>query len=220
MEEAMKITPSERFVAQEKEDLTSLPAPLQGIWQGGEKYIIDQASGKLATSLTPIEARITLVVPNIHTILHWINKNSPRGIPPINPQNDSQYLLWEIPVREWVLRQGFVEGDRSFIPTEYDTSRTPDAIPVVSMSGVDYNKSYKIDENISFYVSVVSKYPVSSVEFYLNGELVDKKNISPFIFSFLPSSMSSIYMKNIIDIVVYDSVFNKGVFSTQLIIEE
>ena len=220
MVEAMKLTPSERFIAPENEDLTVLPSPLQGIWQGGEKYIIDRASGKLATPLTPMESRGVIVVPEIHNILHWINKDNPRGLPPISPQNDSQYLLWETPVREWVLSQGFIEGDRSAIPTEYDTSRTPDSIPVVSLSGVDFNIAHKQDEKITVFVSTISKYPIGSVELFVNGELVEKKTSEPYVFSFTPNNINSLSLNNTITAVVYDSIFNKGTFSAQLIIAE
>lgn len=219
MVEAMKLTPSERFIEPEKEDLTVLPAPLQGIWQGGEKYIIDRASGKLATPLTPVEARGVIVVPEIHNILHWINKDNPRGLPPISPQNDSQYMLWETPVREWVLSQGFIEGDRSAIPTEYDSSRTVDSVPIISMSGVDFNSIHKANENINIFVTVSAKYPVSSVELYVNGELVSKKTSEPYFFSFIPDNINSISTNNVVTVVVYDSILNKGVSTAQLIIE-
>lgn len=219
MVEAMKLTPSERFIEPEKEDLTVLPTPLQGIWQGGEKYIIDRASGKLATPLTPVEARGVIVVPEIHNILHWINKDNPRGLPPISPQNDSQYILWETPVREWVLSQGFIEGDRSAIPTEYDSSRTVDSVPIVSLSGVDFNSTHKSNENINIFVSVSAKYPVSSVELYVNGELVSKKTSEPYVFSFIPDNINSISTNNVVTVVVYDSILNKGVSTAQLIIE-
>ena len=134
MVEAMKLTPAERFTPLEKEDLTPLPAPLQGIWRGGEKYIIDKYSGKLATDLTPTEARGIVVVPEVHTILHWINKGSPRSTSLVGSKNDPQYDLWETPVRAWVLSQGIVEGDRGAIPRDYDSAHTAESLPVVSFS--------------------------------------------------------------------------------------
>lgn len=220
MLEAMKNTPSEKFISPEKEDLTVLPAPLQGIWQGGEKYVIDKVSGKLATPATPTETRDTIVVPEVHTILHWINKDTPRGIAPMSPQNDPQYLFWETPVREWVLSQGIIEGDRSGIPSEYDTTHTADSTPVVSLSGIDFNVPHKADENIVVSVSVVSTYLVSRVELFMNGELIDKKFVSPFIFSFTPNNLVSLSTNNLITVVAYDSIFNKGVSTAQLIIEQ
>lgn len=220
MVEAMKLTPFERFVPPEEEDLTSLPAPLQGIWQGGEKYTIDRSSGKLATPITPPEMRGTIVVPEVHTILHWVNKENPRGIPPVNPQNDSQYNLWEEPLRAWVKTQNIKEGDRSAIPTEYDTSHTVESIPVATLSGTDLGIPHKTDEMITVAVSVASKYPVDRVEFYVNSELINKKNSEPFVFSFVPNNLTTILPNNTITVVVYDAILNKGVSVAQLLIAE
>lgn len=220
MEEALKLTPPEKFITPEaEEDAASLPAPLQGVWKGGEKYIIDKFSGKLATPLTPAEMKDIVVVPEVHNILHWINKDNPRGLSPVNPQNDSQYNLWEIPVREWVASQNIKEGDHSGIPIGYDTSHTPESIPVISVSGIDFGSPHSADENIKAVISVLSKYPVSRVEFFINGELIDKKTATPFTFSFNPKNIASISTTNTITIVVYDSIFNKGTYSAQLIIE-
>ncbi|GAB4222462.1 MAG: hypothetical protein Kow0076_3770 [Francisella sp.] len=36
-----------------------------------------------------------------HSILHYVNKNDPRGPYPSNPASDSQYILWEYPVSVW-----------------------------------------------------------------------------------------------------------------------
>lgn len=219
MVEAMKLTPSERFIAPEKEDMTVLPAPLQGIWNGGEKYIIDTSSGKLATPTTPLQMRSTVVIPNVHTILQWVDKNNPRGPAPVNPQNDSQYNLWEIPVREWVASKNIIEGDRSAIPSEFDTNHSPDSAPIVSVTGVDFLIPHKADENLTLYASSTTKFPISSVEFFVNGELIAKKTASPFIFSFKPSSIDSLSSNNTISVVVHDLILNKGTFTTQLIIE-
>lgn len=39
----------------------------------------------------------------VHTILHWLNKDDPNGEPPANPQSDPQYNNWELPVQKWLL---------------------------------------------------------------------------------------------------------------------
>ncbi|MDO8604124.1 MAG: transglycosylase domain-containing protein [bacterium] len=219
MLEATKNTPPERFTPPEKEDLTALPAPLQGIWKGGEKYVIDISSGKLATPLTPLETRGGVVVPEVHTILHWVNKGNPRGTPPVSPQNDPQYYLWEDPVRMWVSAQGIAEGDRSVIPNEYDDVHTPESSPQVSLSGLDFSTPKKAGEPVVVSVSSMGRYPVSRVELFMNGEVVGKKTSSPFVFSFIPSSFSSLSNTNTIDAVVYDAFLNKGSTSAQLIVE-
>ncbi|MDP4272488.1 MAG: penicillin-binding transpeptidase domain-containing protein, partial [Bacteroidota bacterium] len=219
MEEALKATPPEKFIAPEKEDLTALPAPLQGIWQGGEKYVIDRTSGKLATPLTPIETRETIVVPDVHTILHWVNKDDPRGAPPVNPQNDPQYNLWEIPVRDWVAKQNIKEGDRGVIPTDYDTNHTVASIPVVSMTGVDFTAVHKSTENLTVSVSATTLYPVDHVDLFVNNELITTKKVAPYTFSFNLNDVTSLSINNTITAVVYDSIFDKGTSTQQLLIE-
>lgn len=63
-----------------------LKPALRGIWQG--------ASENSST--------------DVHTILYWVDKNDPIGAPPSNPQNDSQFNLWEKPIRDWVNAQSYI----------------------------------------------------------------------------------------------------------------
>lgn len=44
---------------------------------------------------------ISTVYGNIHSILHFVNKNDPLGPMPINPNPDSQYSNWEYGVQNW-----------------------------------------------------------------------------------------------------------------------
>ena len=68
---------------------------LRGIWQGSE---VDE------------DGNTEYVRQSIHSILHWVDKNDPRGPIPSNPGNDSQYDLWEAPVRGWAMIQSYNEG--------------------------------------------------------------------------------------------------------------
>lgn len=40
----------------------------------------------------------------VHEILHWVQKRTPLGPYPTNPELDSQYKNWEYPVQEWFKR--------------------------------------------------------------------------------------------------------------------
>lgn len=42
----------------------------------------------------------------VHEILYWVDHSDPTGPPPQNPNNDSQYLRWEIPVQAWIAQHG------------------------------------------------------------------------------------------------------------------
>jgi 1A family penicillin-binding protein len=37
----------------------------------------------------------------VHSILHWVDKDNPQGLPPEHPEEDPQYELWEEPVQKW-----------------------------------------------------------------------------------------------------------------------
>lgn len=219
MENILKNTPQEHFIAPEKEDLTALPAPLAGIWKGGEKYIIDKSSGKLATPNTPQEMRDIVVVPEVHSILYWIDKNNPRGPRSISPQNDPQFKLWEEPIRVWATTQNINEGDRSGIPTEFETNHSPESLPILSVSGVDFGVLHSTNDVFDITVTSTGRYPLSSVEFFVNGQFIEKKIRSPFLFSFTPKEISSISLDNTISFVGYDSILNKAVYTTQLQIQ-
>lgn len=219
MEAAIAATPNERFIAPEKEDLSALPAPLAGVWQGGEKYVIDTISGKLATNNTPIETRKVVAVPDVHSILYWVNKNNPRGAPPTNPQSDSQFSLWEEPVRAWASSQNLHTGDRSNIPSTYDNIHTPENIPVLSVAGADFAVPHKADEQLFVSVTSTGKYPLSRVDLFINGQLIEKIATPPFDFSFTLADISSVSAANTLSFIAYDSVLNKATYSAQLSVQ-
>ncbi len=44
---------------------------------------------------------LSVVYNNIHSILHFVNKNDPLGGYPANPENEGQYRNWEYGVQKW-----------------------------------------------------------------------------------------------------------------------
>jgi 1A family penicillin-binding protein len=44
--------------------------------------------------------------PEIHEILHWVDRDNPTGAAPASPTRDSQYWLWETPLYEWLGQSG------------------------------------------------------------------------------------------------------------------
>ena len=51
----------------------------------------------------------------IHTILYYIDKTNPQGVPPTNPESDPQFQNWEIPVLNWA-RQNIQDFDLYNMP--------------------------------------------------------------------------------------------------------
>ncbi|MEK7104820.1 MAG: transglycosylase domain-containing protein, partial [Patescibacteria group bacterium] len=102
MNEVLKILPNEKFEKPNLETDPKIVKPvIRGYWQGNENFFIDKISGKLAGEFTPRETMEEKVITSVHSILYWVNKNDILGVPPLNPNDDSQFSRWEIPVQNW-----------------------------------------------------------------------------------------------------------------------
>jgi len=51
---------------------------------------------------------------SVHSILHWVDKNDPRGPYPVNPASDPQYAYWEAAVARWASQNGYSTGVPAF----------------------------------------------------------------------------------------------------------
>ncbi len=83
---------------------------------------IDKASGKLATDLTPESFIEEKTFKGYHSLLHFVDKNDPRGPAPENPAQDPQYILWEQGISQWA---GAQEDGLLAPPHEYDGLHIP-----------------------------------------------------------------------------------------------
>lgn len=68
------------------------------------------------TSSKPILRGMYCSNDGIHTILRSVIKNDPDGVVPNNPENDSQYELWETGIHNWLLKNKS-DCDTVFIST-------------------------------------------------------------------------------------------------------
>jgi hypothetical protein len=213
VEEAIKQLPNEPFPKPVNEDnYDSLKPVMRGIWQGGESYTVDKASGKLATQDTPKEQQEERVVPSVHSILYWVNKNDPLGPKPANPADDPQFNLWEIPVRAWAQSQGLVDKNSDeVIPKEPDDTHKPEYAPVFTVSSPSANTTYPANERISVTInSQGGHYPLNQVDYFLNGVYLGSAREAPFDFSFIPNETEDLKTQNELRVLVYDTVGNKS----------
>lgn len=209
MKEAIQTLPQEGFKTYEGVVLNDLKPILRGKWLGGESYFIDTVSGKLATEHTPEQTKKEVVVPNVHSILYWVDKNNPQGPPPKNPEQDPQFVLWETPVREWVTKQNIQEGVVEGLPRDYDDVHGPQYFSNLLVQGINEGGSYGINEKISFSVSSDGVFPLTRVDLYINNTYIRSLKRSPFVFSFTPNEINSLKNRNVIRLVGYDAVLNK-----------
>jgi len=96
MQEALKKYPSGDFPSAPSvsEDLKPI---LRGVWQGGE---IVKKNGK------------EYVQEDVHSILHWVNKNDILGDAPNRPSSDRQYKAWEYSVQKWAAQNGYTDSSK------------------------------------------------------------------------------------------------------------
>lgn len=206
MNVALASTTGEFFNKPKELDETIKPV-LRGIWQGNETYSIDKVSGKLATEMTPEETMEEKAVPNVHSILYWVDKKNPLGPTPENPDSDYQFSLWEYPIQEWLKTNPQANTEK---PTDFDDVHTEKNIPKINILSPQKDMEYEKDNNITAILSITAKYPILKVNYYLNNELVGTSDKYPYIINFIPSSVNSLLSENEFKIVVYDTVYNRG----------
>ncbi|MCR4311177.1 MAG: transglycosylase domain-containing protein, partial [Candidatus Taylorbacteria bacterium] len=210
MTTALSEYPPEQFKKPAPINKDVLKPTIAGFWEGNQRYYVNKPTGELATELTPPNLKEARVVKQIHSILYWVNKSDPTGPAPTDPWLDPQFNLWEQPVRKWVTEQGIMEETPSIIPTTTDSMHSQALTPKIIISnpvaGLPYNK----DSRMVVAVNITNVYPLSKVDYFINGELAGSSNSYPWNFSFLPSSIQNITDTNQLDVVVYDSAFNRG----------
>lgn len=210
MNYALKRVPDEKFKTPIIDDGMDLKPVLRGKWQGGISTPIDKFTQKRATEFTPKEALDDYVSGGVHSILYWLNKDDPRGPAPIIPGgNDPQFNSWEYAVREWVAKNNIAETGQ-FIPTEFDNVHLPERAPQVTIGNPNSSVIYQKNQQIAVSTQINSSFPISKVEYFINGNYVGNSTTAPFVFSFIPEDIETITAVNSFRVVVYDSVFNKG----------
>ena len=205
--EAFKDLPKEEF---EKPKKTRGNKPfLNGEWLGGQTYLVDKISGKLATEFTPPELVQEKVLTQIHSILYWLDKNNPSGGKPANPENDSQFRMWEIPARRWAESANIKDQTEADIPKETDDVHKPEYAPVLKIEAPQENQTYSSDSDITIKFSSQSKFGLGQADLFFNNNYLGSLNQEPYIFTFKPSNFSPNVSDSEIKIIAYDKARNK-----------
>lgn len=215
--EALKKLPKEEFVA----PVVSTPNKpvLRGEWRGNATYRVDSVSGNLATVFTPQEFVDERVVREVHSILHWVDRNNPAGEPPRDPQKDAQYELWENPVRIWAEQNNITNQTADDIPKNTDQIHTPENQPVVTVISPKQNSIYKKGEKIPVAVGIVWRFPVVQIDVFLNDNYVGSTKNAPYQTVIDTSIHGVAGQQNILRVIVYDEKKNKTTSSVVVVID-
>lgn len=201
MEAALAKLPNESFPAPEPDpEYYNKPPVFRGAWAGGESFFVDTISGKLATELTPPETKKEYVVPNVHSILYWLN--------PSNPSSDSQYPHWEASVQNWVANHPGIIPPTATKPIGTDDVHTVANQPVVTIMTPMPGQPLPQDGTVNVTTSLAVNYPLRKIDYYLNDNFIGSSTTN--LFTFTPSDVNALVGQNTLRVVVTDEVYNKG----------
>lgn len=173
------------------------------------KIKVDKVTGKRATEFTPPELVEEKVFRDAHNILHYVDKDDPRGPAPADPTQDPQYWNWENAVQAYAKKTNW--NTTSSPPTEYDDVHTQTNLPTVSILSPRPNSSLG-DRGFEVTLSVSAQRRVTKVDIASEGAIVGSKIGEPWT---VPVRFPNSFEKGYHDLLVtaYDDVGNKGTAS-------
>ena len=209
MDIALSTLKKESFKNPANVNTSGLKPVLRGIWKGGEPYYVDKISGKLTTPETPTSTTEEIIPTSVHSILYWADKNNPLGNNrPQNPETDSQFKNWEYSIQEWLKSQTLPKDPIK--PTEFDDVHIEKNKPKIKITNPTADKEYNKTERVAIETISLGIYPISKIEYFVNGKYIGSSNKSPFVFILELDEIENIKSENEIRVVGYDTVSNKG----------
>ncbi len=109
--------------------------------------------------------------PEIHEILHWVDREDPTGPAPSNPARDSQYWLWEKPLYAWLNDSGMPVPNGGHVPGDEN----------VSISIRSPRKGSSQDGDKSLDVQVAVRGSIVASEVYLGDAFVGSLDSSGMV---------------------------------------
>lgn len=185
---------------------------LNGNFEAENKIKIDKISKKLATENTPPEFIEEASQKVVHSILYFIDKNNVLGEKPQNPENDPQFLNWELPVLEWVKEQNKSgkNYNQLFFNREVDNIHTEENKPKITVISPQDNEvinSYYLSIN----TNISSIFPIKQVDYFMDGQLLGSSFNYPYNLNFPVFKINQSEDKNrLLNVIIYDIYGNKN----------
>lgn len=189
MREAVKDTPVENFPTPPENDANK---PVLRGGDGGIKILINRLNGKIVASTTPESLIVEKIFLPPHEILHYINKEDPRGPAPENPTDDPQYENWETALNDWVekLRREGKEISLENPPTEIDDVTINELAPQIEFLHPQ-NGDVITEREIEFEVNATSPRGVSKVTFQIDGLIIGTVDGYPFKINYSAKTLNN-----------------------------
>ncbi len=152
-------------------------AVLDGTNPGEVKVKIDRASGLLATEYTPANFIEEKSFQQPHSILHYVNKDDPRGPIPENPASDPQYNLWESRITEWAKKNNIDTTLQP--PTEKDNVHIPENRPTFTINNFSDGQTIT-NKQLSIHLQAAAPRGIGRIEYSVDGAAPDIITVYPF----------------------------------------
>jgi len=121
-----------------------------------------------------------------HSILHYVNKDDPRGPFPNNPASDPQYPYWEYGVLLWSVTQGDVS---IFDVIKQNDENDEENRPILKIRTPDSNERVRKNEIVEVSYIIESKESVSRVEYFIDGNKIGSDEGNENSFFFIPEEL-------------------------------
>lgn len=182
MRQILPEIPEEAFTPPARaENYASLPPLLQGDWRGGSN--------------------------ELHSELYWINRRNPLGPPPINPDLDPQYKLWEPAVREWAAGQTFSD---TFAASSTVPGQNSGVNPTVLILSPSQGQIVARGSQTTISITTTGLHPITQVDYFVNDRYIGSSKTAPHSYSFIPDTVSGLSSNNKLRIVAFDTLGNRG----------
>ncbi|MDI3496140.1 MAG: penicillin-binding protein [Patescibacteria group bacterium] len=142
---------------------------------------IDITTGELASGSTPPELISSLKIPEVHSILFYVNKDDPRGEAPKDPSVDPQFELWESAVLAWAEKN----ATSTKLLKDFDKLHSPENIPEIKIIS-PYNNQDIFDDNLTVEVAASAPRGINQINYFINGSLWQTKNSNELLNEKLP----------------------------------
>jgi len=212
MREALKNTPVEAFPAPPENDAQK--PVLRGQNNGEIVLDVDKVTGKRASSSTPSEYIEKRIYIQPHSILHYVDKDDPRGNVPENPERDPQYSAWEQAVQRWVegkIKKLEEEGNTVSVsfedpPTEFDTEEDLGLIPTLEIVYPAQGQTIDVEGIFQTDIRATAPRGVTQVTYMIDGVYVDVIKSHPFNLSYTKELLPGAHT---LTVIVEDDIGNR-----------
>lgn len=161
---------------------TTTDKPVLNAKKGKIKLKVNKVTNKIATTSTPehLVVEKTFVPP--HSILHYVDKDNPRGEKPKNPEKGPQYEVWEQAIKDWQDRMEKKKDVKITFkkpPTKKDINYSKKFAP--SLTVVYPKSNIKINQKeLNTDIRVTAPRGIKRVVYKLDGTFINVAHKHPF----------------------------------------